>query len=117
MCGGSRPWDSQKKVKLACGIALAEQHAYRPFFEGPLHFDVCFYFPFPQIVSRAKIPLLRGKPHICRPDLSNLLKFVEDIGTGILYSDDCLISSITAKKCYDDKPRTEFSVTQVQSGQ
>jgi Holliday junction resolvase RusA-like endonuclease len=46
--------------------------------------------------------------HATIPDLSNMIKWVEDICVGIVYKDDAIISSITSKKMYDENPRTEF---------
>jgi len=111
MAKGRRPWDSQKQIKMHCGLQLTQQHGHRPPFQGALHFDVTFYFPFPQAISKAKLATMAGKLHTYRPDLSNLIKFIEDVATGILFNDDCLIASINAKKCYDHQPRTEFAIT------
>jgi Holliday junction resolvase RusA-like endonuclease len=52
--------------------------------------------------------------HIARPDLSNLIKFIEDIAIGILYGDDSIIAEIYARKCYDATPRTEFELIQLE---
>jgi Holliday junction resolvase RusA-like endonuclease len=107
---GKRPWDCQKKQKAHYGLLLETQHAGEPLYQGALHVDITFFFPFPQTISKSKIEKMRGKCHTFRPDLSNLIKFVEDIGSGVLYPDDSLISSIVARKCYDDVPRTEFMI-------
>jgi Holliday junction resolvase RusA-like endonuclease len=107
---GRKPWDSQKKLKNDTAILLEYQHNGAPLYEGALHFDIVFFFPFPQTVSKSKIEQLRGKSHVFKPDLSNLIKFIEDVGNGILYHDDSLIASISARKCYDDIPRTEFII-------
>ena len=48
--------------------------------------------------------------HTFIPDLSNMIKYVEDTAQGILYKNDSIISSITAKKVYDLNPRTEFTL-------
>lgn len=87
------------------------QQSFGHHFEGPLHLEVTFYFAIPK--SRDK-KLIQGTYHYYRPDLSNLIKFLEDIATGILFDDDCIISSITSKKCYDDCPRTEFIITELE---
>ncbi len=72
-----------------------------------------FYFPYPQAVSKAKRDDGFIKYHRNKPDISNLIKFYEDIGTGILYRDDCIIAYEVARKCYDDSPRTEFVITEI----
>ena len=108
--GGSWIYDSQKKIKRDWAIVLEGQHNEDPLFEGPLHLEITFFFPIAESKSRIKTHIL-GKPHHYRPDLSNLIKLVEDVATGIIYRDDSLISSITAHKKYGDSPRTEFSLT------
>jgi Holliday junction resolvase RusA-like endonuclease len=53
--------------------------------------------------------LMRGRLHVSKPDLSNLLKFMEDLAVDIrILKDDCLIAETTCRKVYDDNPRTEF---------
>lgn len=50
------------------------------------------------------------RPHIFIPDLSNLIKYIEDVCKGILYHDDCLIAEIQANKRQALVPRTEFRI-------
>jgi Holliday junction resolvase RusA-like endonuclease len=62
------------------------------------------------------IPKTRKKKnlfHISRPDLSNMIKFYEDVAQGILFSDDSKIAKITATKVYDEMPRVEIIITNV----
>jgi Holliday junction resolvase RusA-like endonuclease len=103
-------YDSQKDFKLIAGLDIKKQHGNDPMFEGPLHLDVTFFMRIPYPSSRDKKRKLCSTYHVTRPDLSNLLKFYEDVCTGILYQDDSLISSISCKKIYDISPRTEFSL-------
>lgn len=103
-----RMWDAQKSIKLLRGLQIRNQHDDKPYLTGPLHLDVTFYF-----LGASKKRL--GRPHIFKPDLSNLIKFAEDIATGILYHDDCLIASISSRKLYDTIPRTVFTLTQMET--
>lgn len=100
-----RMWDSQKELKLVCGIQLAQQHLDHPLFCGPLELDVTFYMPIPQSSARKR---LDGSHCFFKPDLDNLIKFIADVGNGILYKDDACIALIKAKKVYDELPRTVF---------
>jgi Holliday junction resolvase RusA-like endonuclease len=104
--GNRRTWDSQKADKVVWGINLRQQHGDRPFWEGPLVLNIIFYMKVPK-VTKSK---LWGKPHKARPDLSNLIKFVEDVGSGIIYDDDSSIAACYAQKVYDEIPRTEFLI-------
>jgi len=66
----------------------------------------------PASSSLKKKLLLYNQPHIKAPDLSNLLKFVEDvIVEAQIITDDSKIISISAKKLYAEYPRTEFQIT------
>lgn len=104
-------YDSQKMQKLVHGITLRSQHDNQPLFSNcPLHMHVIFFMEIPHSKRTKKNPL-SGKPHIFTPDLSNLIKYVEDIATQIIYKDDCLIYSISALKVYDEHPRTEFTLS------
>lgn len=96
--GYKKVYDSQKNLKLVASIELEGQHEGVPFSGKALHLDVTFFMPFPQNMSLIKQEKLTGTHHIFRPDLSNMIKFIEDIATGIIYNDDCLIASVTAKK-------------------
>lgn len=112
--GNRRVWDSQKQEKLVAGINLKHQHGSLPFYEGPLHLDVTFFMKIPEQISIRKRETYLHKYHVYKPDTSNLLKFIEDISTGVLYNDDCLIASISTKKVYDSNPRTEFIITKLE---
>jgi Holliday junction resolvase RusA-like endonuclease len=105
-----RVFDSQKHAKFAWGILLRNQHDESPFFCGPLGMDIVFFMPIAASSSSKKKASLMDKFHISKPDISNLLKFLEDCAQGILYNDDCIISQISCKKIYSDNPRTEFKV-------
>lgn len=102
----SRVWDAQKNLKFSWGIVIAKQHENLPLFKGPLHLDIHFYFKIPKKKKDSKY-------YIAKPDLSNLIKLIEDICTGILYEDDRLIVYITSTKTYDAQPRTEFSIYEI----
>lgn len=104
--GAHGAYDIQKKEKLMVGITLASQHDRLPLYEGYLELDITFY-----LKTSKKKP--KTGWHNFKPDLSNLVKFVEDVGSGILYVDDSIISSIIAKKMYDENPRTEFTIREL----
>jgi Holliday junction resolvase RusA-like endonuclease len=103
---GKRPWDPQKSIKKQIGTILAAQNKLRLLYEGPLELEVTFYFPAP-------IKSMYGKWYKARPDTSNLIKLVEDAAQGILFTDDCLICSIVARKLYADYGRTEFTLREL----
>lgn len=103
----ARVYDSQKGIKADIAWDLKKQHGKEPKFEGPLYIEFRFY--------------LKGENswnygwHATRPDLSNLIKMYEDVGSGILYHDDAQISSIKATKEYaSGEKRTEITIYQLE---
>lgn len=106
---GRKMWDSQKQLKFAFGMAVKNLHEGKELFTGPLALDICFFMGMPKC-SPKKLAALNGQPHVFTPDISNLIKFVEDAATGVLWHDDCILVAISAKKVYDPNPRTEFTV-------
>jgi len=110
--GKGRTWDSQKQLKLVWGIHLKGQHQDKPLLFGPLLLDITFYMKQPK-TKKNKEDKESGDYHKIKPDLSNLVKFIEDVATNILYKDDCLIAKIIATKVYDENPRTEFTLQRI----
>ena len=107
-------WDAQKSLKTKMAIEIERQHDDAPHLSGPLKLIIIFYFEPARSLSVTKRHGLHGVSHVFRPDLSNLIKFIEDIAIGIIYNDDCVIAEIEARKCYDSIPRTEFELIQLE---
>lgn len=112
--GNGRVYDAQKQLKFTAGILLARQHDNGSYFEGALELEACFHFAIAKCNLR-RAPLLRSTPHFIRPDLDNLIKFICDISNGIIFKDDCTISSIIAKKVYCDlgDEKTVFTIREL----
>lgn len=105
-------WDPQKEHKLVTGITLERQHILDRLFAGPLLLIVEFFFGFPKKMSQKQRSILQQQPYEKKPDLSNLIKYIEDAATQVLYHDDCIITNIKAVKRYDDEPRTLFIIAE-----
>ncbi len=104
-------YDTQKNNKLVTGLYIQNQHQ-GGLYQGPLLLDITFYFPMP-VSLKKKWDTIRHSHNMHRPDLSNCIKYVEDVCTSLLYDDDCLITEIKAKKIYADVGRTEFTITEI----
>jgi len=103
-------YDSQKNLKVCAGIYLQQQHDENNQFSGPVSLDVTFYVYLPQH-RRKTDPRCEGYPHSYKPDLSNLLKFIEDLITDVeIWKDDCIIAHINARKIYSSNPRTVLTI-------
>jgi Holliday junction resolvase RusA-like endonuclease len=111
--GAKRMYDSQKELKMHAGIIVNSQHKSDTFLEGPLHLDVTFFMRIPRKIHTKRNLERTHTYHYCRPDLSNLIKFVEDAVQSILFHDDAQICCITARKIYHQEPRTEFTLKQL----
>lgn len=94
-------------------LSIKSQHGKRSLFQEPIHLDVTFIFQVPQSYSPKKQESLLNKPYQGRPDLDNLLKMLMDICTGALYTDDKIVTSISAEKIYGLHPKTIFTVTKL----
>lgn len=108
---GRTVYDAQRIEKISAQQQLDIQHRNRPMYEGALLLTVTFYLQIPKKSSHNN--KLCNRFHIYKPDLSNLIKFLEDVGTGILYKDDSLIAHIDAAKRYDHIARTEFEISPI----
>ena len=107
-------YDPSKKDKQALAKQLAASMTSQPLAED-VHMMIAFYMPRPKSHYRSGkfSHLLKEdvpKLHKFRPDIDNLLKLVMDAATGVLWTDDALVSWILAKKEYSEKPRIELDV-------
>lgn len=105
-------YDSQAAIKNDYRLILMSQCKHKPY-SSSLLMELEFIFEVPKSLSQKKRLELLGKAHIIKPDLDNLIKFVLDIGTGILYTDDKVISEIKAKKVYGSKEHSLLRITQL----
>jgi len=101
-------YDSQKAIKTKIMSELQIQKDKDATLCGMLHMHMDFYMQLPKTKSHRK-HLIQQKYHVYKPDLSNLIKMIEDVCVDLrIIEDDCLIASITARKLYGDPSRTEF---------
>jgi Holliday junction resolvase RusA-like endonuclease len=109
-------FDKQKQEKLIYSIYLQQQHNDEAIFIQPCTIEMTFYMAIPELVQKRIKKMKQDKIiyHTVKPDIDNLAKFVLDsISHGVLLSDDKIVYSISAKKLYDEKPRTEFTITEI----
>jgi len=98
----------QKTVNYEATVKLAASEAMQdhPPFEGPLRMTVCLAMQIPQSYSRKKREqaLSRTIFPTKKPDVSNVLKAIEDACNGVVYRDDVQIVSGSFEKLYGDRP-------------
>lgn len=78
----------------------------------PVAVFVYVVFPVPQSHSKKRREAcLNGlEKHIKKPDLTNVVKSIEDGMNGIVYKDDCQITSLHTTKVYGDIGMVEVMV-------
>lgn len=74
--------------------------------EGPLRLELTFAYVLPKKTSKKQREALQGAYRDSKPDLSNLIKFVEDALNGILWKDDAQIGEIVARKIFSSEEYT-----------
>lgn len=75
--------------------------------EGALAMGVTFFLRRPQSLPK------RERHPVKRPDLSNLLKAVEDALKGVVYRDDSQIVRLDVEKRYDAAPGVRITLAHV----
>jgi len=104
----SRPWKTQ--VSQAAGEAVNGAGLL----EGPLFLSVAFYAPRPKghYGARGLRPSAPAYPAV-RPDVTKLLRGVEDACTGIVWRDDAQVVEQHAVKRYGEPARVEVTVSRL----
>lgn len=82
---------------------------------APVHLDIQFFLARPKSHYRKSGALKPNAPAVVAkmPDLSKLIRAVEDALTGIVWRDDAQIASIRGSKCYADAPGAYIRVQQL----
>lgn len=86
---------------------VAQEHAPESIFQGAVTLYATFYLPRPKSLGR-KTP-----PHTKKPDLSKLLRAIEDSLTGVVWRDDSQIVCARVYKSYGYEPGVEIRVEEV----
>lgn len=78
-------------------VALtAAQHRPDELLDGPIELIVCFFLPRPKSLPK------KVQAHTRKPDLSKLVRALEDALTGVIWRDDSQVVSTTAQKAYGE---------------
>ena len=82
--------------------------------KSALIMQINFFMPIPKSALKRDLPKLQSETvrHIKRPDLSNLIKSIEDAVNGLAYPDDSQISGFdNSGKYYSANPRVEVEIS------
>jgi len=78
--------------------------------DSPIKLKLDFYFKIRKSWSKKKQKALLNQHHFSTPDLSNLIKFIEDALNNVIWKDDSLICEITASKKWCEFNKTIINV-------
>lgn len=78
-----------------------------------LNLQVTYHFEPPKSWSKKKRKEMIGKYHTQKPDCTNLTKFYEDVGNGLLWPDDCQIADQRIIKKWAEEPRVIIRVIEI----
>jgi len=107
--------DKGQRIEENKLIALMYEHRPPEPLQGPLVLWVKAYLPIPKSMSKAKLreALERRLFPTTKPDVSNLLKQIEDVMNGVFWVDDKQIVIATVEKLYSDPPRWELRIEEL----
>lgn len=133
MHGTFIPAESRKEMEAARMIARLAMQGREPF-QGPVEMKLCAYCPVPASWSRKKreAALAGDVMPTSKPDLSNIIKGVEDgmrppaakrakpgakiinaLPMKVVYRDDAQIVRMTAWKLYHENPRVVVEIREI----
>lgn len=107
---GNKYYDPQVKKKIEKQWELKSQIKCLYKNSDPLKVTIEFHMPIPKSWTKLKKQRSINKPHSSRPDIDNLLKFMNDSLNSILWKDDALIYEVHIRKFYSDEPKTKLWV-------
>lgn len=108
-----KTFDYEKYVRMLAEIYMSEC-GLKPIDEA-VRLTVSVFLPIPKSWSLSKKKNAEEgvlKP-VCRPDLDNLVKSIQDALNGVAYKDDSQIVESVCKKSYSDAPKVEVTVETV----
>ena len=107
-------YDSQKDKKNAHTLELQIQKPANYIIPTrPLQLVATFFIPLPKSTTKYKRTNLLSKPHVLRPDIDNMCKYLLDVCNGMLIKDDAQVASIHARKIWADQGKTTFQFVEI----
>ena len=114
--GHARAYDPEKSRNYKAYVRLLATQAMKDrgftMIEGPCVLSINAYFEVPKSKSKKfREAALNGLEYPTKkPDLSNIIKGIEDALNGVAYKDDALIVRLGVTKLYSEIPRVEVSL-------
>ena len=114
--GHARAYDPEKSRNYKAYIRMLATQAMKDsgftMIEGPCVLDIIAYFEVPKSKSKKfREAALSGLEFPTKkPDLSNIIKGIEDALNGLAYKDDALIVRLGVTKLYSKVPTVEVTL-------
>jgi Holliday junction resolvase RusA-like endonuclease len=102
-------YNPSKKEQECAKIILTSQW-YAELIRSPIHIEVKFLMPIPKSFSKKQQQKVIGEPHHSKPDIDNLLAFLFNAMSGIVYLDDRQIWNLQVSKIYSIDPCTNICI-------
>lgn len=101
-----------KEWKERVAQVVGELMSNRELYQGPLKLTVTFYRPRPKghFTSKGALTRSASRHPVTKPDLTKLIRPLEDALRGIVFKDDAQICQTVAVKCYGEPARVEVEV-------
>lgn len=112
--GFARVYKDPKSREYEAEVAglARDAMAGREPFTGPLSLSLCFRMPIPKSeTKRVRAAMAAGEiAPTTKPDLSNLVKAIEDGMNGVVFIDDCQVVRNFNTKIYHERPGVDVQV-------
>ena len=114
--GHARAYDPEKSRNYKAYVKLLATQAMKDsgftMIKGPCALSINAYFEVPKSKSKKfREAALNGLEYPTKkPDLSNIIKGIEDALNGLAYKDDALIVRLGVTKLYSEVPRVEVTL-------
>lgn len=82
---------------------------------GPVSVRLIATYAWPLSATKKRRESASGHWKATRPDLSNLVKLIEDALIGVAYTDDGQIASLNAYKVYGDEASLEVTLAEIEA--
>lgn len=105
-----RTYTPQKTIIAERTVAAAARAAGVRMIDGPVRLDVEARFAPPKSLSKAARIARLGAYHTQVPDMSNIIKTIEDALKGIAYRDDSAVCTGSQNKRWADKDAITVTV-------
>ena len=121
--GHARAYDPEKSRNYKAYIRMLATQAMKDsgftIIEGPCSIEIFAFFEVPKSKSKKfREAALNGLERPTKkPDLSNIIKGIEDALNGLVYKDDSSIVSLKIQKYYSEFPRVEIEISRCSNEQ